>query len=355
METHQGGLLIYCQSAFGVGHLVRTCRLIRAVRDTCPDLAITLLYGGRSTKFLDLPEDLEIVELEPLTYASMNGALSSPDSSDSRSVFHRRRRCVLQSLDRLKPGAVLFEHFPFGRWGFREELLPLLESCLRMVPRPRLWSSVREIPAFPRHHYDRMLAIITRFDRIFVHSDPELLTLDIGCAIPEVLAARLEYTGYVTPSGEREVPRSRCVLVHTGGGWDGAPLWDAFRQSNLLSEPAQFRLCGENADELTDSREMECLLRSAWRSISMAGYNTVAEWLAFRTPTIFVPRDSDAEQVTRIHRLRQVVGGPMQISDATPAGLDRAWKRLRDDEPVRSNVWIRGQQYFADAVRRALQ
>jgi predicted glycosyltransferase len=249
----------------------------------------------------------------------------------------------------------LFEHFPFGRWGFREELLPLLESCLRMVPRPRLWSSVREIPAFPRHHYDRMLAIITRFDRIFVHSDPELLTLDIGCAIPEVLAARLEYTGYVTPSGEREVPRSRCVLVHTGGGWDGAPLWDAFRQSNLLSEPAQFRLCGENADELTDSREMECLLRSAWRSISMAGYNTVAEWLAFRTPTIFVPRDSDAEQVTRIHRLRQVVGGPMQISDATPAGLDRAWKRLRDDEPVRSNVWIRGQQYFADAVRRALQ
>jgi predicted glycosyltransferase len=352
MDTpSEGGILFYCQSAFGVGHLVRTARLIDALRVTLPTLKITLLYGGGSGAFVGLPSDVERIEMEALIYVGAGSALSAVDGSSPRSVFQRRRTLVLESFTRIRPRAVVFEFFPFGRWGFREEIMALLEACLTFSPRPRLWSSVREIALLSERTFALMADVVPYFDRIFVHSDPKIMPLDLGGPIPESVASRIEYTGYVTPRQEGDHRRDHRVLAHAGGGRDGRAFWTALQQFQAEIAPAELVRCGgETPDLLLDNESTLKLLASSWRSISMAGYNTVAEWLAYRVPTIFVPRVTDREQLTRVRALRERVGGPMVISDATDEALRRAWDSLRDDEPFRTDVWTRGQDYFAKAV-----
>jgi predicted glycosyltransferase len=356
MEAGEGGLFIYCQSAFGVGHFVRMHRLIHALQRECPSLPITLCRGGRPSAFLSLPSGVRSVELEPLIYANVKGGLSAPDGSDPDPVLRRRAASLIEHLVRLRPRAVLLEHFPFGRWAFRDEIIPLLEACRLVTPRPLVWSSVREIPILSDGAYRRLSSVARRFDCIFVHSDPGVLPLDLNRPTPIEVASRVEYTGFVSPGDdEGSLRREGSVLVHAGGGQDGKAFWEAFHEFRLHMATVQFKSCGENPHEMVDHRSMSRLLRSAWRSISMAGYNTVAEWLAFRTPTIFVPRRSDAEQCTRVLRIQERVGGPMMISAATPAALRAAWDGLRDDQPYRTEVWIKGQEHFAKVVHRHLQ
>jgi predicted glycosyltransferase len=248
----------------------------------------------------------------------------------------------------------LFEHFPFGRWAFRDEILPLLEASLLLNPCPKLWCSVREIPNLSEYDYERMTGVVGCFDRIFVHSDPVILSLDLGRPTPASLEPLIEYTGYVTPNNTGNPGRGTHVLLHAGGGYDGKPFWRAVHEFGLTMPSVQFVRCGENPDELASSQWTMQLLRSAQRSISMAGYNTVAEWLTFSIPTIFVPRQSDAEQVARLRKLQQHVGGPMAISNPTPEGLRSAWEELRDNEPLRAPVRTMGQEHFARTVCRHL-
>jgi predicted glycosyltransferase len=355
MKASTGGLFVYCQSAYGVGHFVRTFRLIQALQEACPGAPVSLFHGGRSAGFLGLPASLEAVELEQLVFADFSSALSSPDGAQTSDVLVRRRRCLTENLARIRPQAVLLEHFPFGRWGFADEILPLIECCRSLKPRPLLWSSVRDIPVLSDGDYRRMLEVVPFFDRIFVHSDPFFFPLDLARPLPGTLAARIEYTGYVTPKSGEVGPRGAYVLAHAGGGRDGAAFWSAVGVLRREMSHVEFRACGEDPGELAALATVERELRSAWRSVSMAGYNTVAEWLAFRTPTIFVPRHTEPEQLKRLLRLQECAGGPMAISDAEPEALLEAWYRLRDDEPFRTDVQMGGQEHFAQMVQAHLK
>jgi predicted glycosyltransferase len=355
MKANSGGLFVYCQSTFGVGHFVRTVRLLRALRAACPSTPINLFHGGRSVVFLELSSDVEAHELEPLVFTSLNGTLYSPDGSGTDQVLLRRMEYLVESLLQLRPRAVLFEHFPFGRWGFADEILPLIECCRSLSPRPQLWSSVRDIPILSDYDFQRMCAVVPLFDRIFVHSDPNVLPFDVGRPMPESLRARIEYTGYVTPAAEKNIQRNAQVLVHAGGGHDSQAFWAAVNALRHVTIDLEFKMCGEDTAVLTGLASTSRLLQSARRCICMAGYNAVAEWLAIRTPTIFVPRRSEPEQLNRLLWLRESTGGPMVISDPTPQALRSAWDALSEDEPFRAQVWINGQATFAESVAPSLQ
>jgi predicted glycosyltransferase len=355
MRASTDGLFVYCQSAFGVGHFVRCLRLIQAVQQACAGLPVSLFHGGRSAGFLNLPVTVDAIELEPLVFADFNSGLSTPTGADASELLLWRSRCLTENLVRLRPRAVLLEHFPFGRWGFAPEIFPLIECCRSLKPRPLLWSSVRDIPVLSGADYRRMLEVVPYFDRIFVHSDPAILCLDLGFPLPERVTARIEYTGYVTPKSGEHLSRGAYVLVHAGGGRDGKSFWSSLDSLRAAISHVEFRACGKDPCELAGLRSVERLLRSAWRSISMAGYNTVAEWLAFRTPTIFVPRHAEPEQLKRLHRLQECIGGPMTISDPAPDALRKAWDILKDDEPFRADVWIDGQEHFAQTVQHYLR
>jgi predicted glycosyltransferase len=101
------------------------------------------------------------------------------------------------------------------------------------------------------------------------------------------------------------------VVVTAGGGGDGLSILDAYLDF-IETSPVARRVrsilvtgpflpdskLGERADTLAEkgveligfSDQAEYLLSTADLALSMAGYNTVAELLAFRLPAILVPR-----------------------------------------------------------------
>jgi predicted glycosyltransferase len=87
-----GGLFVYCQSAFGVGHFVRCLRLIETLLEACPRLQVSLFHGGRPVGFLNLPAEVHAVELEPLVFPDFGGRLSTPTGGNATEVLVRRGR-----------------------------------------------------------------------------------------------------------------------------------------------------------------------------------------------------------------------------------------------------------------------
>jgi predicted glycosyltransferase len=161
--------------------------------------------------------------------------------------------------------------------------------------------------------------------------------LTVEYEFPPELAAKVHFTGYLghlpwrrtdDALAPREIPPSlaatpgRIVLCMVGGGQDGAPLAEAFAQSDLplgttgvlvtgpfMPQELQQRLvrltaanhCVRVSPFVADTGP---LLERAWRVVAMGGYNTVCEVLASNKPALIVPRvHPRCEQLLRAERL----------------------------------------------------
>jgi predicted glycosyltransferase len=213
---------------------------------------------------------------------------------------------------------------------------------------------VRDIVLVGEKHSARARAALAEVDMVFVHSDPSVQPFLHGQLNLDGCAYSLEYTGYVTPRAEPSDGRRGeldCVVVHAGGGRDGAALWEALDVLEGEQRSVKFIRCGQAPGAQMKQTELLGLLRRARGCISMAGYNSVAEWLALRTPTVFVPRRSDSEQLTRLEGLQRTVGGPMCCAEANADGLRQALAALpRAGQTLSRQVWINGQEHFAKRV-----
>jgi len=343
-------VLVYCQSGYGVGHLVRVSRLINAIRERNVGIEITVVYGGPPAPWIFVDPSIRLVQLEPLWFNdSMSRLVSSESEPDA--VLRRRRDVILKSLKSLQPALVILEHFPFGRWAHRTELLPLIDACKSQKPKPEIWVSVRDIVLISEKHATAVDQVLSQVDRVFVHSDPAIQPFVPGELRLNGFSEKLEYTGYVTPPVTRKSNRQKYVVVHAGGGRDGAPLWLAVDELEKRNKSLTFVRCGQFPGQQKSQRELLNLIGDAGCCISMAGYNSVAEWLKLQTPTIFVPRTSDSEQPARLERLAARVGGPMCSAAATVDDLSNALRWLTQEAaPLRQKPWIDGQNYFARQV-----
>ena len=159
----------------------------------------------------------------------------------------QERQARLQHLLAVRrPQVLITEMFPFGRRAFRRELLPLLEAAAAMRPRPWRLCSVRDIlvqkPAPESYAWMRDLAL-AHYDRILVHTDPQLIPFDLTFPFAAALRGRLVDTGYVVDAASRrpcagEAPESPPeVLVSAGGGRVGATLLEAAIEARAATRP----------------------------------------------------------------------------------------------------------------------
>lgn len=347
-------ILVYCQSGYGVGHLVRVSRLLNAICELNPKIEITLLSGGLPAPWIPVNPAVSVVQLEPLWFnESMTRLVSIEDSVDA--VLQRRRDVILELFKKLQPAMVILEHFPFGRWAHKSELLPLLDACVAQKPKPAIWVSVRDIVLIAEKHGPAVRDALSIVDAVFVHSDPDIQPFVAGRLQVDKTSTKFEYTGYVTPQVNRKKHPRDYVVVHAGAGRDGAPLWAALDELEKRYRSLTFIRCGQFTARQRTQGELLNLIDDARCCISMAGYNSVAEWLKFQTPTVFVPRTSDSEQPTRIARLEARVGGPMRAVNATVAELSQALEFISNQpEPINGSVWLDGQTYFARRVCKEL-
>jgi predicted glycosyltransferase len=341
-------VLLYCQHAIGLGHLMRSLSLAGALAGR---FNVALLSGGVVPLHITPPPGVELVKLPPLMLAD-GGGLRSPDPA--RTVEQAkaiRARMLADAVRTRRPAVVVVELFPFGRRAFANEILAMLERS-RALPEgpPLIASSVRDIlvgRGSEQAAYDERVCRLANanFDLILVHCDPRFATLEESFDPATELRVPVRYTGFVSaPRPAAAAPRRAAptVIVSAGGGRVGEPLLQAAIEAyprlrrqrgvemRVIAGPflpddawRRLRASAEGVDGLVVLREVENLgaeLAGGAVSVSQCGYNTALDVLKSGIPALVVPylAPGEDEQLRRAQRLAAL--GAVRLLD--PRVLD---------------------------------
>ncbi|OWV84566.1 glycosyl transferase [Rhizobium sp. R693] len=332
-------VFFYVQHLLGIGHIARASRIAGAlVRD---GFDVTVVTGGLPVP--GFPADgIKTVALPPVV-ASNAGFLGLADSNGvavDEAFLSRRRDLLLSAFRDCAPDVVVIEAFPFGRRQMRFELLPLLEAVGKAYPRPKLFSSVRDIlqqNRKPGRDEETVALVRKHFDGVLVHGDPNFVRLEDTFPLTSDIASKIRYTGMVAAARAAQPEETFDIIASAGGGAVGL---DLLRAANAAAAmlPAKLRwllISGPNLPEadfigLANTRpgnvtlarfrkDFPSLLRGARASISQAGYNTVGDLLQTDCRAILIPfvAGGETEQTVRAERLKA-----LGLADILPeAGL----------------------------------
>lgn len=332
-------VLIYCQHVLGMGHLIRSMAIARALKNC----SVTFINGGESLSGVEVPPWVSMENLPPISSDSEFQALKiNGHGTTLEQVQHVRKHRLLKLYEAIRPDVLLIELFPFGRKRFAFELLPLLAHIRLAVGSTRVVCSLRDILVTKSdqvRHEDWVVSVMNRyFDLLLIHSDPTFQTLDETFSRRTDLRCDVQYTGFVTqdtdaksdlPAGQ-PTPSSQSIpliLASVGGGRVGYELLEStVRASSLLTIPHRMvaftgpympdqhyeALCHlasqqPNIEVQRFTPAFQALMQQAALSISMAGYNTCMNVLKTGTRALVLPftGHKNDEQTIRAKKLEQ--------------------------------------------------
>ncbi len=321
-------VFFYVQHLLGIGHLARASRIAGALaKDGCE---VTVVTGGIPVNGFP-GADVTSVTL-PAVVASSAGFSGLADQSGNpvgEEFLSRRRDLLLEAFRKAAPDVVIIEAFPFGRRQMRFELLPLLDAIAKSDPKPRLYTSVRDIlqqQKKPGRDEETVGLLRDHFDGVLVHGDPHFVRLEETFPLTEAIADKVVYTGLVAPALPPEPAETFDIVVSAGGGAVGRDLIRASLEaaSRMAADRRWLLIAGPNLPEqdyaglakdapgnvelVRFRKDFPSLLRGAALSISQAGYNTVGDLLVARCRAILVPftAGGETEQSVRAERLEKL-------------------------------------------------
>lgn len=373
-------ILVYCQHVLGIGHLVRTFEILKALKDH----QITLLLGGSATS-LPVPEHVERVQLPALMMDHTFSTLSTGNGESLDRVKKERQAIIRRTIARVRPEICLIELYPFGRNSFHFEIAPLLEQIHQQHPACLTCSSVRDIlvdrdnkEKFERRAIERLN---TFFDLLLIHSDPRVLTLDMTFGRMEDITIPVAYTGYVhrppqecSPRENGQYPR---IVASAGGGSVGYQLLEAVVKAHALlsnhlrcslqlftgpyletgGKKTLRSLAAPHAHIEDFCPDLPARLHHADLSISMGGYNTTMDVLAAGCPALIHPFKQNHEQRLRAQKLQKLA--PIFILDEPdlnpPHLAQKIQTALRTPRQAAQPVRLDGAQTTARLLVQAAQ
>src|ERR687892_623450 len=340
-------VLFWVQHLLGTGHLKRAATLARAM--SARGLRVVIASGGTPAPWL-AADGIERVQLPPVRASDLafTNLLDEHDRPIDDSFRAMRRDRLLALFEELRPHVLVTEMFPFGRRAFRFELVPLLETAARARPRPWRLCSVRDVlvrKADPEGYAWMLAQARADFERILVHTDPQLIPFGLTFPHADALGERLVETGYVIEPLTSATAEGRGeVLVSAGGGRGRARVLE-----NSLSARVPEGVVLQGARE-----DFAALLANSLLSVSQAGYNTVLEGLRFQKPMVLVPFETatETEQRTRAERLVKLgLAEVVWESELTPRTLAGAIDRACQSRSARRPVFaLDGAARSADLV-----
>ncbi|CAN7599425.1 glycosyltransferase family protein [Rhizobium sp. LjRoot258] len=332
-------VFFYVQHLLGIGHIARASRIASALASDGFD--VTVVTGGLPVP--GFPADgIKTVALPPVvaSNAGFSGLANDNGVAADEAFLSRRRDLLLAAFCDSAPDVVIIEAFPFGRRQMRFELLPLLEAIEKTHPRPKVFSSVRDIlqqNRKPGRDEETVGLVRDHFDGVLVHGDPDFVRLEDTFPLMSKIASKIRYTGMVAAAPSADPEETFDIIASAGGGAVGLDLLRVANKAAALL-PANLRwllISGPNLPEadfagLANARpsnvtlvrfrkDFPSLLRGARVSISQAGYNTIGDLLQTDCRAILIPfvAGGETEQTVRAQRL-QALG----LADILPeAGL----------------------------------
>ena len=317
-------IFLYVQNLLGIGHLRRAAAISRALAEI--GLEVNFVSGGIPIPNLNVGR-AKLHQLPPVRSLDRNFKVLVDETGREIDDSWRQNRCskLLNLFEETKPSMILTELFPFGRRQFRFELIPLLDRAQEAKWKPKIIALMRDILVTKSRH-DRNVEIsrtlATYYDKVLVHGDKQIITLEETFPLSHEITHLVEYTGYVlnpSISDSKERVGSGEVVVSLGGGAVGSDtLTKLFkiRREKLMDDTRWRFIVGPHMPEeiLHEVKrspientivermrpDLPSLINRARLSISQAGYNTVAEVLSSNTPAILVPFEGGDETEQRI-------------------------------------------------------
>ncbi|MHB1793904.1 MAG: glycosyltransferase family protein [Acidobacteriaceae bacterium] len=386
--------MFYCQHVLGMGHLVRSTEVVKAL---ARDFSVLFVIGGEIPDGFYIPEKVQTLELPPLKTDSDFSNLQSCDSSfDLEQTKTIRRELLLRAFDEFLPDVLITELFPFGRKQFSFELLPLLERA-HGPGRPDktlVACSLRDILVARKdqqEYEERVCKTINSFyDLVLVHADSNFQKLEETFLRVGDLHCPVAYTGYVVQEtsnvlGFAGIPAQQStkptIVVSNGSGQ--APsghllLESVLRAASLLQNhlPHQFQvfagpfipnaayqelkyLAGTlgNVTLAKYTHELPAYLQQAEISISMAGYNTIMDILSTGVRALVYPftGGGDQEQTVRAEKMAKLgVLCVLNLQQLAPDQLASAILETLCSEPIRIPFNDRGAANSSSLLREHL-
>jgi len=347
-------ILIWVQHLLGSGHVERMRWIAEAL--TARGAAVTFVSGGMPLP-ARMPRGADIVQLPPLRAAdaSFSGLVDAAGAPADDALRKRRAHELATACERAQPDVVVLETWPFGRRALRFELELLLARVGQASPRPLVVVSVRDllqVRAHPARDVEAWAIARRCVDAIIVHGEAAFARLEETLPPAADGAIPIFYTGYVHAPRREPPPRARDEVIASASGGDvGDALLRAFlaaRASSALralrwrvlvgpgipeARFGELRAAGAGEGTIVERHrdDFPDLLAGARVAVTQAGYNTVLDVLAARTPAVLVPfeGEGETEQRMRAQRLaalgRAVVLPERELTAAALAGaIDRA-------------------------------
>ena len=349
--------LLYSHDSWGLGHLRRSLTLADALTRLHPTAAVLIATGSPCATHFRLPERCDVVKLPTVTKddAGRYVARDLPLAIDD--LVGLRRRILLETYRAWSPDVVVIDHRVTG---LLDEALPVLEQAGRDgVQRVLGLRDVVDAPEAVAREWGNeraAWALAEGYDEILVYGDRGVFDPRLEYGLPEAVARRVRFTGYLAREVDhlrrRSLPHRRPeVLVTLGGGGDGAsrahaildgvetaptpwdtsivlgPLMDAEVATTLERRARALR----GVDIRRFEPDLMARIADADLVVSMAGYNTTAELLASGRPTLLLPRHTPRrEQEIRARRLADrgavttlVDPSALELRAAIAGSLDR--------------------------------
>lgn len=343
-------IAIFTHDAYGVGHVRRSSRILRAIAELEPRSSLLLITGSPVTHLLrDLPPNADSIKIPTIVTSGTEGTRPPTLNMGLAELAAFRGEITKRALELFEPDVFLVDNFPLGT---RLELLPALRELRHRPTRTVLGlRDVVDPPEKVRRDWGRdgIFDVVERFyDSIVVYGVRDVLDAVEAYGLSPSIAERLTYCGYVTETAgvRTDVARVReelgveqgFFLATVGGGGDGRPMLETFiaalerfPERAALIIPGEFMSPDDRAavkqaalrrprtvvmDYVAD---LPSAMSAADLVVAMGGYNTSAEIVATRAPAVLVPRTwrsgehsskgktgNDAEQQVRAEGLAKL-------------------------------------------------
>ena len=354
---------MYSPDSIGLGHIRRLAAIASRIVARNPNASVLLIVGSGVGAFFDLPAGVDCIKLPSVQKIGRNAWKPRSLGLSAQTTGRLRAAMIRETIEMLEPDALLVDHAPAGIWN---ELLP----TLHLIKDSRLDTltvlGLRDILDEPKRIRRKWTAdgtyglIRQYYDHIFIYGIPEVYPAADNYGLNNSVHGDLHYCGYVSeearlssgigdPAPPELVGRAgkRLAVVTAGGGHDAFQMMSACIAAMVKLGPDSDLEMVAITGPLMPPAERDELRRQASRCaativpwtkqpssylaaadviVTMGGYNSVLEALAWAKPTIVIPRDGPtAEQSLRaamFDRLGQMTHVP--LARANPALLAEA-------------------------------
>lgn len=372
--------VFYSHDSQGLGHFRRNRALAHTLSQRLPVLTgrpVTglLLNGVAGAGARSLPAGFDVVTLPAIGKTAGHSGYG-PRHLDlgMDAVLSVRGEIVRATGLAFRPDLVVVDRHALGVGG---ELLAGLQAMRRELPQARFVLGLRDVLDAPeavesewRQTPAELVAEI--YDEIWIYGDPAVHDLRLSGELPDELAPLVRYQGFLAHGRAEEPteldPEQPYLVTTAGGGSDGTRLCLAAARARLPAGHRQILITGpqmSDADHRAVEREAgrrtsvtrsvddaAGLIRRAAASVSMAGYNTVAETLATDVPALLVPRERPrTEQLIRARALTGVGATDLlREGDLTDAAISRWWAGAVHRRVDRSGLDLGGLRAVATSA-----